>query len=271
MTSVVTSSLTSASRQSHVTVVSSSTAAVTRCVARPASKLPSPAARSRATIDQLTAEIATTNGVSNDHYNDDFEDSSSSVPRSTRVVTLAFPQNVDESRDLMHTSNSVELPPLATGGVSQPPLKSFGNKSDEVSGHRGVDSSRRSDVGERPTGKDGRRHQAGAGWSPVVRIAPAPGGDPAARLGESGRRRRCDRLLGGGGTCRQNAATAARPDENVERAERRGGEVSAVAAAACQAKRAPVSAAASHAPAACEVRAGVGHRQRSFTPQCLST
>ena len=109
MTSVVTSSLTSASRQSHVTVVSSSTAAVTRCVARPASKLRSPAARGRATIDQLTAEIATTNGVSNDHYNDDFDDSSSSVPRSTRVFTLAFPQNVDESRDLMHTSNSVEL------------------------------------------------------------------------------------------------------------------------------------------------------------------
>ena len=182
MTSVVTSSLTSVSRRSHVTVVSSSTAAAIRCFARPASKLPSPAARSHATIDQLPAEIATTNGVINDHNNDD-DDSSSSVPRSSRVVALASPRNVDESRDLLHTSNSVELPPLATGGVSQPPLKSFGNKSDEkVSVHSAVDSFRRGDVGVAGVKENvpPARTVAGTRLERVGRPSSAPHQHPAA-------------------------------------------------------------------------------------------
>jgi len=182
MTSVVTSSLTSVGRRSHVTVVSSSTAAAIRCVARPASKLPSPAARSHATIDQLPAEIATTNGVINDHNNDD-DDSSSSVPRSSRVVALASPRNVDESRDLLHTSNSVELPPLATGGVSQPPLKSFGNKSDEkVSVHSAVDSFRRGDVGVAGVKENvpPARTVAGTRLERVGRPSSAPHQHPAA-------------------------------------------------------------------------------------------
>ena len=138
--------VTSLSRQFYATA--SSSTADRRRVARPAaSKLPSPSLRGRVTLDELPAEIPTTNGVVDD--NDDDDDGSAVVPGPTSIARVR-PVNVDDSRNLVDTSNCIESS-LASGGVPPPPppLKSFGNsnRTDEDDGVRRVDSCTRGDVG----------------------------------------------------------------------------------------------------------------------------
>ena len=132
--------VTSVAHQSYATVSSSSAGC---CATRSVSKLPSLAHRGRVTFDELPTEIPTTNGVIDS--NDDDDDDRSSVVRGSTPGARVTTGNVDDIRSLLHTSNSSELP-LASGELTPPPLKSFGDSNKVVENARvgRVDSTSRS-------------------------------------------------------------------------------------------------------------------------------